>query len=76
MAFAAAVRERLPEVDVRVAAAEQLPFPDSMFDGALAQLVVHFMSDPVDSKPDGLVFNRTVTLRDPWAKLQAKGGPA
>ena len=47
VSFAAAVRERLPEVDVRVAAAEQLPFPDSMFDGALAQLVVHFMSDPV-----------------------------
>ncbi len=29
------------------AAAEQLPFPDGTFDAALAQLVVHFMSDPV-----------------------------
>ena len=27
--------------------AEQLPFPDDAFDAALAQLVVHFMSDPV-----------------------------
>ena len=34
----------------------------------------YFMSDPVDSKPEHLVFNRTVTLRDTWAKLQAKAG--
>ena len=45
--FAAAARERLPGVDVRQAAAEQLPFPDGGFDTALAQLVVHFMTDPV-----------------------------
>ncbi len=45
--FAAAVRERLPEVDVRRSAAEQLPFPDGAFDAAMAQLVVHFMTDPV-----------------------------
>ena len=29
----------------------------------------YFMSDPEDSKPGALVFNRTVTLRDSWAKL-------
>ena len=45
--FAAAVRERLPGTDIRVAAAEQLPFPDDSFDATLAQLVVHFMADPV-----------------------------
>jgi SAM-dependent methyltransferase len=45
--FAAAVRERLPGVDVRRSAAEDLPFPDDAFDAALAQLVVHFMADPV-----------------------------
>ncbi len=45
--FAAAVRERLPGVDVRPSAAEQLPFPDRSFDAAMAQLVVHFMADPV-----------------------------
>ena len=45
--FVAAARERLPGVDVRRSAAEQLPFPDDAFDAALAQLVVHFMADPV-----------------------------
>jgi ubiquinone/menaquinone biosynthesis C-methylase UbiE len=45
--FVAAARERFPHVDVRLAAAEQLPFRDKEFDAALAQLVVHFMSDPV-----------------------------
>ena len=28
----------------------------------------------VDSKPEKLVFNRTVTLRDTWAKIQKKEG--
>lgn len=46
-AFADAVAGRLPGVDVRRAPAERLPFPDDEFDGALAQLVVHFMTNPV-----------------------------
>jgi SAM-dependent methyltransferase len=45
--FVAAIRSRLPEVDVRSGAAEQLSFPDDTFDVTLAQLVVHFMADPV-----------------------------
>lgn len=45
--FVLAARERHPQVDVREAVAEDLPFPDSSFDIALAQLVVHFMSDPL-----------------------------
>jgi SAM-dependent methyltransferase len=45
--FVDAARTRLPGVDVRQASAEQLPFEDDVFDAALAQLVVHFMSDPV-----------------------------
>src|SRR3989440_9702842 len=45
--FAAAARERLPGMDIRQAAAERLPFSDAAFDAALAQLVVHFMADPV-----------------------------
>ncbi len=45
--FAAAAAQRLPGVDVRRGTAEQLPFPDGAFDVALAQLVVHFMADPV-----------------------------
>lgn len=47
VSFAAAARERLPGADVRPGAAEQLPFGDGVFDAALAQLVVHFMADPV-----------------------------
>jgi ubiquinone/menaquinone biosynthesis C-methylase UbiE len=45
--FVGAIRERQPDVDVRRAAAEELPFDDGIFDAALAQLVVHFMPDPV-----------------------------
>jgi SAM-dependent methyltransferase len=45
--FAAAARGRLPDVDIQQAVAEQLPFPGQTFDAALAQLVVHFMKDPV-----------------------------
>jgi SAM-dependent methyltransferase len=45
--FVVAARERHPGVDVGRASAEQLPFPDGEFDAALAQLVVHFMADPV-----------------------------
>jgi glutaminyl-tRNA synthetase len=32
----------------------------------------YFVSDEVDSKPGALVFNRTVTLRDSWAKMKGK----
>src|SRR5579862_2914374 len=45
--FVSAVRERQPGVRVERAAAEQLPFEAGAFDAALAQLVVHFMDDPV-----------------------------
>lgn len=45
--FVAAVGLRFPDVDVRAGVAERLPFPDDSFDLALAQLVVHFMTDPV-----------------------------
>jgi glutaminyl-tRNA synthetase len=30
----------------------------------------YFCVDPVDSSPEALVFNRTATLRDTWAKIQ------
>lgn len=45
--FVDAARARHPDVDVRRASAEHLPFGDAEFDAALAQLVVHFMADPV-----------------------------
>jgi ubiquinone/menaquinone biosynthesis C-methylase UbiE len=45
--FVDATRERFPGVDVHAGDAERLPFADGDFDVALAQLVVHFMTDPV-----------------------------
>ena len=33
----------------------------------------YFCADP-DSTPDHPVFNRTVGLRDAWARVQKKGG--
>ena len=44
--FAAAARERLPGVDVRQSAAEQLPFGGDRFDAVLSQFVVNFLTDP------------------------------
>jgi SAM-dependent methyltransferase len=58
--FVAAAQARYPGVDVRRAPAEQLPFADGAFDAALAQLVVHFMSDPAA----GLAEMGRVTRRD------------
>jgi SAM-dependent methyltransferase len=46
-AFVEAARERNPDVDVRHAPAERIPFAENAFDFALAQLVVHFMADAV-----------------------------
>ena len=34
----------------------------------------YFCADSKDFRPDGLVFNRTVTLRDTWGKIQKKSG--
>ena len=61
--FVAAVQARFPDIDVQSGVAEQLPFPDATFDLALAQLVVHFMTDPAAglaemarvTRPGGLV---------------------
>jgi SAM-dependent methyltransferase len=44
--FLSAVRVRLPGLDARKASAEHLPFANDTFDITLAQLVVHFMTDP------------------------------
>jgi SAM-dependent methyltransferase len=58
--FVAAARERYPGADVRRSTAEDLPFDDRAFDATLAQLVVHFMTDPVA----GLAEMARVTLAD------------
>lgn len=79
----AGLRERYPSLDVRVAPAEDLPFPDDMYDAVLAQLVVHFMADPVrgiaemarTARPDGIVAacvwdGPTGPLADFWAAVR------
>jgi SAM-dependent methyltransferase len=61
--FVLATRGRVPGATVERASAENMPFPDGRFDAALAQLVVHFMTDPVAglremgrvTRPDGAV---------------------
>lgn len=58
--FVAAARARYPGVNVLQASAERLPFRDRGFDTTLAQLVVHFMTDPVA----GLAEMARVTRRD------------
>lgn len=55
--FVDVVRRTYPSMDVRRAGAEDLPFDDASFDLVLAQLVVHFMTDPVR----GLAEMRRVT---------------
>lgn len=55
--FAAAARERHPGVEVALAPAEELPFPDDAFDATVAQLVVPFMTD----QAAGLAEMRRVT---------------
>jgi SAM-dependent methyltransferase len=57
--FVAAARLRYPEVNIEHAPAERLPFEDGAFDATLAQLVVHFMSDPAA----GLSEMKRVTRR-------------
>jgi SAM-dependent methyltransferase len=44
--FVAACAARYPGVDVRLGRAEAIPFDDDQFGAALAQLVLHFVSDP------------------------------
>ena len=61
--FLAACRERHPDVDIRRGAAEELPVGDGEFDRAVAQLVIHFVTDAARSvaemrravRPGGLV---------------------
>jgi ubiquinone/menaquinone biosynthesis C-methylase UbiE len=45
-AFVTACSERFPTVDVRPGRAEALPYATDTFDHALAQLVLHFVSEP------------------------------
>jgi ubiquinone/menaquinone biosynthesis C-methylase UbiE len=77
--FVAACAERFPEVEVKRAAAEGLPWRDHAFDAALAQLVVNFMSDPVAgvremhrvTRPGGVVAACTWDYREGMRMLRA-----
>lgn len=44
--FVAACASRYPGIDVRAGRAEAIPFEDSHFDVAFAQLVLHFVTEP------------------------------
>ena len=87
--FRAAARERFPDVDVRQAAAEALPFEDDVFDAVVAALVVPFMSDAVAglgemrrvARPDGLVAatmwdHDRGPLSPVWRAVERLGLPA
>jgi SAM-dependent methyltransferase len=77
--FVSVCRARLPTADVRVAAAEELPFPDGFFDGGFAQLVVNFMTDAERGvgemkrvvKPGGTVAACTWDYRDGMTMIRA-----
>lgn len=80
-----ACAERVPGADVRKAPAEALPWPDASFDAALAQLVLHFLDDPVAglvemrrvTRPGGAVaactwnFDEMLLLRTFWQSARA-----
>ncbi|MEO7070519.1 MAG: methyltransferase domain-containing protein [Nostocoides sp.] len=75
--FVEAARARLPDVAILHGAAESLPLPGASVDAAVAQLVVHFMADPVAglremgrvTKPGGTVAACV------WDNSARGGGP-
>jgi len=87
-----AAASRVPGADVRKAAAEALPWPEASFDAALAQLVLHFLEDPVVglfemrrvTRPGGVVaactwnFDEMLLLSGFWraARSVAPAAPA
>ncbi len=62
--------------------ASEIVIPQARLEASLADVPVgetvqferlgYFVKDP-DSTPDALVFDRTMTLKDTWAKVQARG---
>jgi SAM-dependent methyltransferase len=60
--FVEVARTAVPEADVRVAAAERLPFEDGVFDVVMSQLVVNFMAETQAGVAEmRRVANRTVS---------------
>ena len=77
--FVAAAQARFPGVDVRRSSADDLRFPDDAFDVTLAQLVVHFLPDPVAgltemervTRPGGVVAACTWDFKGDRAPISA-----
>jgi glutaminyl-tRNA synthetase len=59
-------------VVVRGAKVEQSVGNDPIGTRYQFERTAYFIGDVVDSRPGALVFNRTVTLRDSWAKMKGK----
>jgi glutaminyl-tRNA synthetase len=59
--------EVLTDCLVEPSLGETTPEPGSRYQ---LERLGYFCVDPVDSSPDGLVFNRTVSLRDTWARIE------
>ena len=89
-AFVAAAREHVPGVEVQQGVAERLPYDDDSVDAALAQLVVHFMADPVAglsemrrvTRPGGVVSacvwdhaGESGPLSVFWSAVRSQGDP-
>jgi glutaminyl-tRNA synthetase len=71
------VDEMNPESLVRVEGAQIEPYLGKAKAGDRVQFerLGYFCADP-DSAPGKLVWNRTVTLKDGWARIEAKGRPS
>lgn len=73
--FVAALRDRLPGVEAHQARAEELPLDEDTVDLALAQLVVHFMTDPVAGMREMARVTRPggVLAATVWDHAQGRG---
>lgn len=74
-AFVNSLRTSHPDWDVRQGSAEALPFADNQFDRTLAQLVVHFMTDPVQGLSEMARVTRSggVVAASVWDHAGAAG---
>jgi SAM-dependent methyltransferase len=64
--FTTATRARVPEADVRLGAAESLPFAEREFDVVTSQLVVNFMRDPIVGVAEMARVSRRVVSSCVW----------
>ena len=89
-AFVAAAREHVPGVEVQQGVGRAAPLRDDSVDAALAQLVVHFMADPVRglsemrrvTRPGGVVSacvwdhaGESGPLSVFWSAVRSQGDP-